>query len=863
MSYPVVVRAALLLAALVPLACNTKPVNQPVGGGGSTGTSVDRKDARPADVVAGNSDSALQPTETCLPESEPRRAPGQACACDADCTTATCREGVCCSGAACGAKRPSGSICDDPGDCLSGACSDGVCCNVACTGACVSCNQPENMGECVPVPAGAEDPHDACREDAPETCGQSGFCNGQGGCAKYAQGTVCKLGSCQGREQFVPPSVCDGEGTCLIGAPVACAPSTCQDGACITACQDSSQCMSPAACVAGSCGKRGNGQDCTSGDQCQSNQCVQGVCCESTCAGACQSCALPSSRGKCTPVPNNAVDPRGMCQDGGAAACGDNGKCDGKGACQKYAAGTVCQAARCDAGDNAETPAGTCQNGRCSVPGSRSCAPHKGCSGSRCATSCGSDSQCTSGNVCVMGDCGKRPDGASCNSGGQCASGQCAQGRCCATACNGSCKSCAVPGQEGRCANVPARGADPTGTCSDGACTNGCDGNGGCLREPVNSSCGSARCDGGNRVLRVCNASGGCVDKAEACPASTPNCTGAGICRGNNCNASNCPAPCRVCVMDQCVDAAPGTNCPGGECSGGMCRPLCTPQNCTGNRAACQGGNCVGTCNAMNCPGPCQSCSGNNRACNRAANESSCPGGVCRDGTCVPANDCQVSPWTEWSTCSKACGGGTQMRTRTVTQPPTNGGRACPPLSETRACNTQPCAMPVDCQVSAWTEWGMCSRTCGGGMQVRTRTVTQQPMNGGMACPALRESRPCNTEPCAMPVNCEVGPWTEWSMCSKACGGGTQMRTRMVTQQPMNGGRPCPPLSETRACNTQACAECMNGQAECVNATTRRVCRGGNWTSIPCRLRTPVCMNGMCVAGPGGPGPGPQPLQTE
>ena len=78
-----------------------------------------------------------------------------------------------------------------------------------------------------------------------------------------------------------------------------------------------------------------------------------------------------------------------------------------------------------------------------------------------------------------------------------------------------------------------------------------------------------------------------------------------------------------------------------------------------------------------------------------------------------------------------------------------------------------------------------------------------------------------------MPVNCQVSAWSDWSMCSKTCGGGTQTRTRMVTQPPMNGGTACPALSETRACNTQACAMCKNGQMECVNSTTRRVCRGG------------------------------------
>jgi hypothetical protein len=37
------------------------------------------------------------------------------------------------------------------------------------------------------------------------------------------------------------------------------------------------------------------------------------------------------------------------------------------------------------------------------------------------------------------------------------------------------------------------------------------------------------------------------------------------------------------------------------------------------------------------------------------------------------------------------CGGGTRMRTRTVTRPASNGGMECPALSESQACNTDPC----------------------------------------------------------------------------------------------------------------------------------------------------------------------------
>ena len=53
--------------------------------------------------------------------------------------------------------------------------------------------------------------------------------------------------------------------------------------------------------------------------------------------------------------------------------------------------------------------------------------------------------------------------------------------------------------------------------------------------------------------------------------------------------------------------------------------------------------------------------------------------------------DCVVSDFGEFSECSAPCGGGTQTRTRSIVSPPSDGGLACPSLSETRDCNTQAC----------------------------------------------------------------------------------------------------------------------------------------------------------------------------
>jgi hypothetical protein len=188
-------RGVLLLSlCLLVCACGVKPVNAP-------GAPVD---STRADAGGGPPDAAAPPLR-------PEVGPPPACSGDG------------CSGQELGAR------CDHASQCASGFCADGVCCNGACAGACMQCNLPDRAGECAPSPAGQPDPHRQCRQDAPESCGQSGVCNGQGGCSKFPAGTRCGAAACDGNRQ-IPAGECDGAGLCIQGAAIDCAPFTCESG---------------------------------------------------------------------------------------------------------------------------------------------------------------------------------------------------------------------------------------------------------------------------------------------------------------------------------------------------------------------------------------------------------------------------------------------------------------------------------------------------------------------------------------------------------------------------------------------------------------------------------------------------------
>ncbi|XP_033112871.1 thrombospondin type-1 domain-containing protein 7A-like isoform X2 [Anneissia japonica] len=83
---------------------------------------------------------------------------------------------------------------------------------------------------------------------------------------------------------------------------------------------------------------------------------------------------------------------------------------------------------------------------------------------------------------------------------------------------------------------------------------------------------------------------------------------------------------------------------------------------------------------------------------------------ICK--TC--SQDCVMTTWIPWSDCSTTCKSATRYRTRTLVQEPTNGGKKCGPLSEIVQCRGLPeCVNNHVITVYHWkiNEWTSCRKT--------------------------------------------------------------------------------------------------------------------------------------------------------
>lgn len=415
-----------------------------------------------------------------------------------------------------------------------------ICCEEQCDNLCETCNA---SGSCVPLGNGS-------------SCGDDLVC----------QGTQCR------KEDGID---------CVGGAE--CASSIC-DGASDICCAQS--------CGGGQrCNADGNGCELIpagQGDACSNTPCeagltcVDGVCCNESCNGSCESCALPGSVGECRGIGEGADCSlnQAQCRAEGclfenSASCSDDDDCDSgscaDGVCCNDACAGLCEACNLpnQVGSCSSEANGTscgnglaCQNGQCRRNDGESCTVD-----SDCVNSCDSERNICCAQACGFGErcsvdgaaCERIPLalGEECTGPGLCQAGlTCVDGVCCERACTGVCEACDLPNQRGSCSNV-ANGTSCGGglACQAGQCLSSdgvaCSGDSDCINvcDDERRICCAQACGAGQR----CNVQGtGCeaipLGGGAACANST-QCQAGLVCADGVCCESACNGTCQACNL--------------------------------------------------------------------------------------------------------------------------------------------------------------------------------------------------------------------------------------------------------------------------------------------------------------------------
>nr|XP_020652871.1 spondin-1 [Pogona vitticeps] len=167
---------------------------------------------------------------------------------------------------------------------------------------------------------------------------------------------------------------------------------------------------------------------------------------------------------------------------------------------------------------------------------------------------------------------------------------------------------------------------------------------------------------------------------------------------------------------------------------------------------------------------------------------------------CSPSS-CLVTEWGEWDECSASCGMGMKKRHRMIKMTPADGSMCKAETTEAEKCMMPECHT-IPCMLSPWSEWSDCSVTCGKGMRTRQRML-KSAAELGDCNEELEQVEKCMLPEC--PIDCELTEWSQWSECNKSCGKGHMIRTRMIKMEPQFGGAPCPETVQRKKCRIRKC----------------------------------------------------------
>ncbi|XP_076324737.1 semaphorin-5A-like isoform X2 [Tachypleus tridentatus] len=190
-------------------------------------------------------------------------------------------------------------------------------------------------------------------------------------------------------------------------------------------------------------------------------------------------------------------------------------------------------------------------------------------------------------------------------------------------------------------------------------------------------------------------------------------------------------------------------------------------------------------------------------------------------GPSYPPVDGKWSKWSAWSECNVKCGGGFQTRQRKCNNPyPKRGGPECIGCAtENQECNIQKCTELR--KASKWTPWLKVNSTKNGYFEQRFRFICRVsvPSEDLFRIGHMKtEERFCiyDTKTCFDPAyintddsSAEWLEWSAWSVCSRSCGGGVQVRERNCSNPRTNKNVLACEGDEhmERSCNLQKCRD--------------------------------------------------------
>ena len=171
--------------------------------------------------------------------------------------------------------------------------------------------------------------------------------------------------------------------------------------------------------------------------------------------------------------------------------------------------------------------------------------------------------------------------------------------------------------------------------------------------------------------------------------------------------------------------------------------------------------------------------------------------------------------YVNYSACTKQCDTGTQTASNEC---------ALITKKDTRNCNTRKCCTAT---TVTYTETSTCSKKCGGGTYKREAYSSY---DSSVRCSSFDDwsGSACGTADCCSDVS--YGSWSDWTKCSKDCDTGTQSRSRSKTSK--YDSSDCGTDTETQNCNTHSCFSC-DVSSSTVFGTSKGSHSGnyGGWTN--------------------------------